>query len=189
MPSDMELADSRGRPLHGRAREVAEAAEVRRRAEARHHSLDRALARVLLKLLAQPGGLSAPDALRRLADDPEDALLICEAAGLDPRAVRARWADAAPAAPAQSRSDFYSQFPDHHPDFLAGRRTLADVTAEYRERTAAKAARPSVMWRTRDGAVVDGIDVPMGASIGVDGSPQQHSIVHTSVAELGTEEV
>src|SRR4051812_43299570 len=103
MPSeDSRFTDHRGRPLTGSALQSAREAAVREReaelAEAERHladreaamagarSVTRALSRVLMKLCAQQSGLSGPDALRRLADDPEDAAVICEAAGLDPAA-------------------------------------------------------------------------------------------------------
>ena len=206
MPSDSELTDSRGRPLHGSALQTAREAAVRKReaalAEAERHlagraaamaaerSVVRAQSRALLALLAQPGGLPGPDVLRRVLSDPEDAMAICASAGLNPAAVQARWADTAPAAPAQSRSDFWGQFPDHNEDFLRGTRSLADVTAEHEQRQVARAARREspVLWRTRDGgAVTDGEPAVMGASFGPGGAPVQRSAVHADVPELRSE--
>lgn len=203
---DSEFLDSNGKPLHGGALASKREAEVHRReaelAEAERHLADRAaamaaqrgvvraLSRVLMRLCAQQSGLSGPDVLRRLADDPEDALAICESAGLDSRAVRASWHDAAPGRPAQSRSDFWSQFPDHDGDFMAGRRQLPDVAAEYdaRQRERQAQRQSSVLWRTRDGTpVTDGGVAVIGASFGPSGAPVQRSVVSESVPPLGEE--
>lgn len=167
---------------------------AREAAEAEQAAVVRAAARAVAWMAAQmarQGGGSAPDVLRQ-ALGRDDALRILRMAGMNAGPVAASWADAAPGRPAQSRSDFWDRFPDHDRDFVAGRRALPDVAADYdarrRERQAQR--QSSVLWQTRDGTpVTDGGAAVTGASFGPSGAPVQRSAVNTGVPELGSEQV
>jgi hypothetical protein len=196
--SDSEPTDSRGRPLYGRAREVAQAADQRRRAEAEALATYQAVARALVKLMAR-GALSGPDALRNLVG-PGDALRILRAAGMDAEPVAAGWqADQLPSGPAEHKSSPWASSPDHDPRVAHAlvqgasdgelARIRVAVAQEYAQAAAGKAARQQsrVMWHSRHGAVVDGGTAPLGVSLGPDGAPVQVSRVNESVPPLGSE--
>ena len=81
---------------------------------------------------------------------------------------------------------------DYHPDVVQAivrgapdtelKAIRARVTEEYAERSAARQRGPAVMWQTRDGR-----ELRDGQPVGIDASPQQRSITHTSVPHTGTE--
>ena len=195
MPADTEqLTDSRGRPLHGRALQVAQAGERRRQAEAEALATSQAVARALLRLMAR-GSLSGPDVLRNLVGH-DDALRILRAAGMNAEPAAASWQAAAPVQQAQSTgrtAALWASSPDHDPRMVAAltrpgvtdaeiAAVRAQVAAEYAARAAERAARrqsSGVMWRTRDGSVVTDGTAP----------PVQASRVNQAVPPLGSEEV
>jgi aminopeptidase N len=198
--SDTEqLTDSRGRPLHGRALQVAQAGERRRQAEAEQAATVRALARAVVQLLAR-GAASGPDVLRSLIG-PGDALRVLRLAGLNAEVVAGNWDGQAPRQATTQLNGGWAADPDHDPRVTEVMRrpgaTLAEinavraqVAAEYAARAAEKAARrePAVLWHTRDGIpVVDGT-APLGVSLGPGGAPVQSSRVSESVPPLGSEE-
>lgn len=201
-----ELTDSRGRVKHPpdcscKVCKGVRTAEVRRQAEAEQAATVRAVARALVQLMAR-GSLSGPDALRSLVGH-DDSLRILRMAGMDADTVAGSWqADQPPSGPAEQKSSLWASSPDHDPRVMQAilHGTDAEVSAiraavaqEYKQRAAEKTARQqsSVMWRTpRDGypegvPVVDGTSVPAGLSPGPDGAPQQRSVVHHGVQELG----
>jgi len=192
--SDAELTDSRGRPLHGRALQVAQAGERRRQAQAEQEATHQAVARALVTLMAR-GSLSGPDVLRNLVG-PGDALRILRAAGMNAEPVAASWEAATPVQQAQSTgrtAALWSSSPDHDPRMVAVltrpgvtdaeiAAVRAQVAAEYRQAAAEKAARrqsSGVMWRTRDGEAVTDGTAPL----------VQSSRVNQAVPPLGSEEV
>ena len=186
------LTDSRGRPLYGRAKEVAEAAEQRRRAEA---ELEQTRRDIAWMQVMGAGGPHAVLALARQHGDEGRAVRLLAAGGFDVNEITGRWR--ASQAPTQTSGNpsLFANDPEHDPAAMAALQSggIAAWNAKVRELTEAReaarsqrAARGAVMWRTPSGElVVDGASVPAGISPGPDGAPQQRSLVHHDVPPLG----
>ncbi len=158
----------------------AQVAEERRHAEAEQAATVRAVARLgawMAAQLARSGG-SAPDVLRQ-ALGAEDARRVLRMAGQDAGVFPA--SEPVRGGPAQQRSGFWSQFPDHDPRFLSGQASLASVKAEYAERAAEKRHRDDV-YHGRDV-----MPVAMGVSADERGVPVQRSVTRRDVPPLGSE--
>jgi len=125
------------------------------------------------------GGPDAVLAKARQWGDPGRAVRLLQAGGFDVTDITSRWR--ADAAPAQQKSSFWSQFPDHDPRFTSGQASLADVKAEYEERAAARAARD------REYYGLDRAPAAMGVSADELGRPVQRSVINYGVPPLGQE--
>jgi hypothetical protein len=189
--SDTEqLTDSRGRPLHGRALQVAQAGERRRQAEAEQAATVRALARAVVQLLAR-GAASGPDVLRSLIG-PGDALRVLRLAGLNAEVVAGNWDGQAPRQATTQLNGGWAADPDHDPRVTEVMRrpgaTLAEinavrgqVAAEYAQRAAERKAHEDRYYGR------DQMPAAMGASTDEIGRPVQRSLIHHDVPELGVE--
>jgi hypothetical protein len=185
-----QLTDSKGRPLHGRALQVAEAADRRRQAGAEQAATVRALARAVVQLLAR-GPLSGPDALRNLIG-PDDALRVLRLAGLNADSVAGNWAAQAPQQVTTQLNGGWAGDPDHDERVIAVlrrpgasmaeiSRVRAAVAAEYAERAAEKAHREDEYYgRTT-------MPVAVGVSTDDYGRPVQRELIHHDVPELGSD--
>jgi hypothetical protein len=214
MPSDPELfTDSKGRPLAGRALDLARQKQIRELEEAERAAqkakteaeearaitrrIRRRTARAVVAMAAgecRRTGQAVPDLLRaRLGADDADAILA-DAGVTAPPAV--------PRGPAQVKSSPWAGSPDHDPRVVQAlvhgasdaelAKIRAGVAAEYAGRALERQAQrqSAVMWRTRDGTpVTDGGPAVLGASYGPSGAPVQRSAVHGDVPGPGSEEI
>lgn len=124
------------------------------------------------------GGPDALLAKARAMGDPGLAARILSAAGLDVAEITSRWRS--DAAPAQQKSGFWSQFPDHDPRFLSGQMSLDSVKAEYDTRRLERQARDD-RYHGRDQQ-----PAAMGVSTDERGVPVQRSTIDYGVPPLGS---
>ena len=215
MPSDSQFTDHRGRPLAGKALDLARAKQIREleqaraaaekaRAEAEQaraitRAVRRRTARAVVAMAAAEArrtGQAVPDLLRaRLGAEDAEHILADAGVAAPP---------AAPRAPVQSAGQsatagLWASSPDHDPRVVqalvrgAGDGELstirAEVAAEYASRAAERQARQqsNVLWRTGRGELLtDGSPAVLGASYGPSGAPVQTSRADSSVQALGT---
>jgi len=165
--------------IHGAAVATWVAGERRRRQAAEDHAVAAACARLMVALAARLLNVPGPDAIRVLLGR-QDALRVLGAAGHDVTALAGNWeATELVTRQASVTLDGYSGDPRHDPrvtELLLGgagwaeiNAVLGQVTAEAEQRAAGRADRE----RRQSG----GPPVPMGASAGPDGVPQQRSTV------------
>jgi hypothetical protein len=189
--------------------ERAELAEQQRRLD-RQAAVNRDLARALIVMAVRQTSLPAPDALAALAGtvmgtalefDPASILTAARVrpAG-PPGGYRPGELGGRPAAQQSRTSSMFAASPEHDPRVLEAirrggdaeiSRVLTEVVQEYGQRAAERQVRrePEVMWMTRTGPLRESASAPLGASVGQLGEPVQRSVVHESVAPLGSEEV
>ena len=147
------------------------------------------------------GGPDAVLSLARRHGDPGRAVRLLTAAGLDAAGIAERYREDSPRQVSSSGgAGPWAGSPDHDPRItralLRGAsdselsQLRAEVTAEYRQDAAQRAARrqSSAMWACRDGSVLrDGSGAPPGVSLGSAGQPVQTSRVNESVPPLGSD--
>jgi hypothetical protein len=212
MPSDPQFTDSRGRPLSGRALDVAREARIRKLEEAERAArqardeaeqaraitrrIRRRTARALVAAYgdeARRSGTTAPDLLRaRLGADAEQ--ILADAGVTAPPAV--------PQGPAQQKSSPWTD-PEHDKaatDLLLGhvdaegnlvpgserayQAKVAELRAQREQDREQARQQPAPMWRTRSGELLtDGMPAVIGASFGPSGAPVQQSMVHHDGSE------
>jgi len=175
-----------------------------------HHEAElRAVARAVVALAAETGRQPAPDSLARRIGRA-DALRVLAAAGLGNAAIEGRWA-AQERHPAQHQEpNIFSDDPRHDSRYVNAqvrgldvRAALAEIAADQSNPVRARTADRALARIASGQAVGDALDkaeadsaaaryarqgalsVPFGVTAGLDGIPQQTSVVHASVPALG----